>query len=438
MFMSPPYEFPALVATILAQICCHKNSLPQGAPTSPIISNMICSKMDGELQKLARKSKSTYTRYADDITFSTNLQFIPKELGQQKENEFKVSQELTGVIESNGFTINHKKVRLQPRHLRQEVTGLIVNEFVNVKREYIYDIRSILHKWEKNGLSATSDEYFNKYCPISKKGYTKDFKKIIRGKIEFVRMIRFTDKRDKQKKRSKIFFKFLEKFHNNNLRDFQTTVIRTEGKTDCMHFQRAYTSLRKELPKFKNLNISFYQTKHSHGASSLLSFCEKAKKGHFKKFKNKIICVFDSDLPDINKIHRNNKFNLWAENIYSLVLPTENNSTAEICVELLYDEAIIKTEVDGLRLYLSNEFEKESGKHKTNPQLRYNGNLSYLNGSLKIIDSEVIDQKSRKNVALSKSKFAHSLYKSRPGFENINFKKFEGLFDRIAQIENGQ
>ena len=73
MFMGKPYHIPADASTILSQICCFENQLPQGAPTSPILSNMICAQLDSQLQWLAKTNRCMYTRYADDITFSTNL-----------------------------------------------------------------------------------------------------------------------------------------------------------------------------------------------------------------------------------------------------------------------------------------------------------------------------------------------------------------------------
>ncbi|MBU2609438.1 MAG: reverse transcriptase family protein, partial [Chloroflexi bacterium] len=66
MFMGNPYNLNNEVSTILAQICCHDKVLPQGAPTSPIISNMICARLDAKLQQLAKKHQCTYSRYADD------------------------------------------------------------------------------------------------------------------------------------------------------------------------------------------------------------------------------------------------------------------------------------------------------------------------------------------------------------------------------------
>ena len=71
MFMAKPYNLPEKVSTVLAHLCCFDRQLPQGAPTSPIISNMICGKLDSQLQQLASKYRCTYSRYADDITFST-------------------------------------------------------------------------------------------------------------------------------------------------------------------------------------------------------------------------------------------------------------------------------------------------------------------------------------------------------------------------------
>lgn len=77
MFARKPYGLGVKAATVLAQVCCFENGLPQGAPTSPIISNMICGKLDADLQKLAQRYNCLYSRYADDITFSTHAKSFP-------------------------------------------------------------------------------------------------------------------------------------------------------------------------------------------------------------------------------------------------------------------------------------------------------------------------------------------------------------------------
>src|SRR5680860_1477625 len=71
LFLSKPFLLPEKVSTFLAQLCCFNNQLPQGAPTSPIISNFISMKLDNELNQFSRRHRCSYTRYADDMTFSS-------------------------------------------------------------------------------------------------------------------------------------------------------------------------------------------------------------------------------------------------------------------------------------------------------------------------------------------------------------------------------
>lgn len=80
LFRAKPFSMGEKAATVMAQICVFQNSLPQGAATSPIISNFIASQLDKKLSALARKYKLTYTRYADDITFSSNQKTFPTTL----------------------------------------------------------------------------------------------------------------------------------------------------------------------------------------------------------------------------------------------------------------------------------------------------------------------------------------------------------------------
>lgn len=91
LFKSAPFAFNDEVAIALAQICCYKKKLPQGAPTSPIVSNFICWSLDNALLWFARKNKFVYTRYADDMTFSTNLKEIPIEFGFVKNDKLILS-----------------------------------------------------------------------------------------------------------------------------------------------------------------------------------------------------------------------------------------------------------------------------------------------------------------------------------------------------------
>lgn len=193
MFMGSPYRLVPAAATVLAQICCFENQLPQGAPTSPIVSNMICARLDGQLQQLAKRHRCLYTRYADDITFSISLREFPASLAHADiSGGVIVGDELDALIKDNGFKVNPAKVRLRTRNRRLEVTGLTVNERVNVRRRYIRQIRAMLHDWEKNGLAKAEVKYYSsddmKYSsPFKPK---PRFKHVVKGKIEFLGMVR--------------------------------------------------------------------------------------------------------------------------------------------------------------------------------------------------------------------------------------------------------
>ncbi|VVD63077.1 RNA-directed DNA polymerase [Pandoraea pneumonica] len=148
------FAFDAKVATTIAHIACRDGVLPQGSPCSPVISNMIAGILDAHLSKLAQMHGCTYTRYADDLTFSTNKEVFPAAIAYRddsKEHSWHVGAELQRLILRSGFSINEKKTRMQYRDSRQQVTGLVVNKKVNVSTEYRYLVRAYVASLVKNG-----------------------------------------------------------------------------------------------------------------------------------------------------------------------------------------------------------------------------------------------------------------------------------------------
>lgn len=197
LFMAQPYYLPEKLATVIAQICCNDNALPQGAPTSPIVSNMLCSKMDSDLRKLGKKFRCRYTRYADDITFSTNSPELPRAIAYFKIHgtegkELVIGRQLQNIIEKNGFEINESKTRLQTRSDRQEVTGLVTNKKRNINRRFIRTTRAMIYSWDKDDLEPATIKHFQKnrshYIPDFKTA--PDIQKIVRGRLEFIKSIR--------------------------------------------------------------------------------------------------------------------------------------------------------------------------------------------------------------------------------------------------------
>ena len=140
------FELEEEVATTIAQIACDGEALPQGSPCSPVISELIGQILDLRLLRFAKTVGVRYSRYADDITFSTNQKNFPPALAQQDSadlSKWNLSDELVDKIEASGFKINVGKTRMHLRGSRQMVTGLVVNEKVNIKSEYYRKARAM-------------------------------------------------------------------------------------------------------------------------------------------------------------------------------------------------------------------------------------------------------------------------------------------------------
>lgn len=261
-FLTKNKEFslnPA-VATILAQIACNENSLPQGAPSSPIISNLVTHILDIRLAKLAKETGCTYSRYADDLTFSINKKVFPLELAKTKSDHvFEAGDALLSKIEQAGFALNSKKTRLQYRGSRQEVTGLVVNTRVNVPSEYRRTSRAMTYTLLRDGKYYIKSSVVNSLGVIewvSKEGTSDQ----LNGILGYVNQIdrqsaalvskssqqQNLDKKEEWYRR----FLFFRDFHTNN-----KPVILCEGKTDNIYIKAAlkrlsayYPSLVETLP----------------------------------------------------------------------------------------------------------------------------------------------------------------------------------------------
>ena len=189
------------IANMIASLCCHemeverqndsgiweivsKRVLPQGAPTSPFLTNIICERLDYLLTGVAKRFSLRYSRYADDLTFSSMHNVY------QKDSDFL--KELERIIKEQGFAINQSKTRLQKTGYRQEVTGLIVSDRVNVQKRYVKQIRKWLYYWETYGYDRAYGYFLPKY--MEDKGHVKrgkpDMTNVLAGKLEFLKMVK--------------------------------------------------------------------------------------------------------------------------------------------------------------------------------------------------------------------------------------------------------
>ncbi|UYH55556.1 retron Ec67 family RNA-directed DNA polymerase/endonuclease [Qipengyuania sp. SS22] len=248
------FQLKQPVALALAQLTCHKARLPQGAPTSPVISNLIGHILDMRLVKLAEKYGCTYTRYADDITFSTNKKTFPKQIAKSRicdENDWRIGRDLKKAIESCGFRVNAQKTRMQYFYSRQTVTGLNVNAKPNVSREYYKNVRAMCNQVITDGVA------YRKITEVNADGeevITKEPVKLdsIFGQIDHVFQAKTFGAHkpsfdDYTKPRG-----FLKTYQRLVFYDFcignDLPTIICEGRTDVVYLKSALKSLHKEYP----------------------------------------------------------------------------------------------------------------------------------------------------------------------------------------------
>lgn len=172
--------------------------LPQGAPTSPSLTNAICEKLDIRLNGVAKRFGLNYSRYADDITFSSNHNSHVNKKGDTETiytSDSSFNEEVRRIISEQNFHIKESKVRLQKRGYRQEVTGVIVNEKINVNQKYIKQLRQWIFFWESYGYERANLYFLKSY--IAAKGHVKKGKpsliNVIDGKLLYLKMIKGDD-----------------------------------------------------------------------------------------------------------------------------------------------------------------------------------------------------------------------------------------------------
>lgn len=176
VFLAEPFGFSEDIAVALALLTTYRGFIPQGAPTSPVLSNFVCRGLDAALLEWSQKNGANYTRYADDLTFSGDAVFTLEQLFEIRE-----------IILGKGFRVNEKKSRQRLQGKRQTVTGLTVNEKVNVDRRYLKRVRAMLHDLERSGVKQAANRHFQGQQVLCKEGY---FLERLAGSISFIGQVR--------------------------------------------------------------------------------------------------------------------------------------------------------------------------------------------------------------------------------------------------------
>lgn len=427
------------IATVIAQIACYKNKLPQGSPCSPVIANLITNHLDIKLSKLAKRNGCSYTRYADDITFSTRKKFFPTAIISDV-GDLTLGSKLLGEIRRAGFSVNPTKTRLQFKDSRQEATGLVINKKVNIKSEYWRLARAMANSLFKTGKFTITEQDGN-----SRDGTISE----LEGRLSFIDSIDFYNNLEKKKQpepkfeprihtgvnkfrgilnsREKVYGRFL---HYKNFFANEYPTVLTEGKTDNIYLKSALSRLQSDYPKLVNFKSSttayspkikfpdlnrktMYLLDIGDGATPFVRFIQRYSDElkHFekKKARNPVILVLDNDsgprellnylankvssCPNDFSTLKSSGFIHIFHNLYLILTPLKSGGK-DSAMEDLFDTATLGRVINGKTFSAAQNFDdtKHYGKH--------------------IFSTKVI----------------------RSDKENINFDKFKYIFDEIEKV----
>ena len=178
MFISLGY--PRQVSLLLTKLVAHDGRLPIGAPTSPAIANIVSTRLDKRFARLGEKMGFDYSRYADDMTISSNKRSITKIIPFLKE-----------IIREEGFEINETKMRILRNAGRQKITGIVVNEKPNIDKKEIKKLRAVIYNCHHKDIKHEVKKWAQKEKGLNNPSdYTlNEFKSSLLGKINFVKMV---------------------------------------------------------------------------------------------------------------------------------------------------------------------------------------------------------------------------------------------------------
>lgn len=384
------------VATAIAQIACYDNELPQGSPCSPIISNLIGHLLDVRMVNLAKKTKTTYSRYADDLTFSTNKKDFPEKIAlRKKDSDWVVGKSLRKEIEKVGFLLNDKKTSMQYKTSRQMTTGLIVNKKINIRKEYYKKARSMCYELFKT--DAFYIDTIDTLPELSGDEIDSDNKVMgtlnqLEGILSFIYQIKrlhdknkFGSRRYNPNAITKLYRQLL--FYKHFFSNGRPLII-CEGKTDIIYLKCALKQLlssygdlvQKSDDKFeykiaflnisRNLRDVFAISKGTSGLASLIEmYIQNMEifKGQGKK--HPIIMIIDNDSGSIEikkkikeKLNIEN-FNHAHYNYYENLYIMFATDTEDKEIENIFDEDTLNTKIGGKVFSLEKtDNEKEYGK----------------------------------------------------------------------------
>ncbi len=176
IYTGHPFYFPKKLASTLAKLCTNKQRLPMGAPTSPVLSNFACLNLDKELIKWAKAQHITYTRFVDDLSFSSQKPITQHHISDIKQ-----------ILANHNFKIDPAKTKLYKPHQDKIVTGLVLKDQIELPEQYLIELNKDIDRLQK----VTEVQIIT--GNIDKPLASKKFKQQIMGKINFIATVKGYD-----------------------------------------------------------------------------------------------------------------------------------------------------------------------------------------------------------------------------------------------------
>lgn len=383
------------VATVIAQIACHENSLPQGSPCSPIISNLIAQVLDMRLVRLASIAGCTYSRYADDLTFSTNKREFPVEIAVPSDvtggaaQLWKPAKQLQHEIERCGFRINNTKIHMMYRRSRQDVTGLVVNQKINIRREYRHNVRAMVRKLVTTGkFDVYRSTESDRGLILTKQTGSLDELHGMLGFIDMVDAYNNEGNRGRVSSSARTYRTFL--LYRNFYAASMPTLL-CEGETDNIYLTHAIRSLASEYPQLAavtngkiSLKVRLYKYPRSStarilelkdgGSGVLAKFIERYRQDTDRftapGLTNPVVILYDNDqgagsirstIRQIIKapVEKTTPFVHIVKNLYALPVPLVGGAL-ESSIEDCFDTRTRAIAVDGKTFNAGNRIDTET------------------------------------------------------------------------------
>ena len=312
-----------------------------------------------------------------------------------------------------------------------------MNEFVNVPRETVRQVRAMLYAWGKFGLNAAArvhaEKHYKKFRATDRD--MPPFDRVVEGKLEFIKMVRGVNDPVYRKYREQFIKLAPDRSREHDLRSKAPykILVATEGKTDVKHIQAALKRFN-DLGLFTDLQIDFHHDDKM-GSGELYKFCSQLSR---LPQPIPVVCVFDRDEGNsfLSKVTGSNwEYKDWSNNVFSLAIPIPafRESEPEICIEMLYRDEEIKTiDENGRRLFFNTEFDSVTSFLLEDRDIIVS-QLPKKNKIKKIIDDGV-HHRNGKKLSLSKEGFANHILQGKDGFDSFGLDGFKPLFEEFFDI----